>query len=1273
MERVATTLIDEDEQKQVLITEQEFDDAGRLKAIWSGPPKSEDAECLDVSLSCLDTSQARREKERVYEVDTGRVMEERFGGEYQGDHLYSQKYEYHPDNASPTPDTVRFFESVPDGEPGLIETRSSSYERDAFGRVIVERRSDGSVTYTTYDRTSNQPIRVRTGADAESRISYDGVGKQIQVFRPSGRGNTLYAYDFDGRLIRQETTTDEDGQPWVTTFTYDRTGRAEQVDYHDGTSESSTYNPDNTVDTFTTRDGILVTHIYDDANRRLSSVPSFEGGELPGSLVELDAGDFANWDELSRPTSLGRGSDGRPDENPALTVAYPSYDLASRPGEERVGARGAMGWTYDLYSRPTELTLPSGLSRDPNGSFQGFTRQFDTLDRVYDISGLGALTQATAGVTWHWGGAGRLYGLDTKTGLGTAARWGYIEGAGPQSQGDQPPSSKWKLGTLTWGAGAGSGPAAATEVPEHTWGQFAFGWRGMDGDPRDGAKVGRQVKTGLDAGGIDLFAGMGWSWQYDGGVRLTEAYPGRGNLTGDRPHDTAGFVYDYGKGDELDRIVDQAAGTIGNVETGAYGRILSRDGASFDYDGVGRRTEDDRHVYRWNWRSELIEVTVKDTWPSNTAPGDQVSPYAGHQIRYAYDAKGRLTSRIHRGPAPEGGGERPFIERRDYVWEHQGLVSEIGSGDVDATTNRWRKTYVPGLAGLDDAPQVMVENLAFGGQALYTYLRDELGTVIGIVAEEESSDPASPVVPARYLYTPYGEANVEAGPEVRRSRFDAGVTDVAGIPQAPGPDQKAGALRVSFSSALDSGSLNSSVIVERQGFGGWQSVPASEVLVGLATEEPSDLLVMLQSGWDLGTDYRVRLTTDLLDTNSRKLGTEQALEWAIPGAFEISIAYDQRFPAGFDNATAASNTLGGRFPGGQTSLFQGLWTDPVTGLNYARARWYDARNASWMSEDPLADIDSPNLYAFVSWKPHMSVDPYGLREGDWWDIRSYRGAWGKTGKELWNVASLGTLNRVEQQDNLGTWSGLGESTFNGIRSISNTASFGLQDSIYETQMEEGPGVKSIAKGAEQAVVDLFPIEEGAEIAVNWDQMTPEEKARNGFTALSKTAGVAALTVGGVQALRTQRAPRPAREQPTGGDSNVLRTGEGATAAELAASRGGPTGGRRGQAQRDARARELEAAEEAHTGNGPVEYQCWRCGETSTNPADMHLGHRNVPTSEGGNLSPINTCLEGAACNLSAGNRAAPTPGMSCAERGGCGAPYGRTNNTNPSTGGGGSS
>jgi RHS repeat-associated protein len=117
---------------------------------------------------------------------------------------------------------------------------------------------------------------------------------------------------------------------------------------------------------------------------------------------------------------------------------------------------------------------------------------------------------------------------------------------------------------------------------------------------------------------------------------------------------------------------------------------------------------------------------------------------------------------------------------------------------------------------------------------------------------------------------------------------------------------------------------------------------------------------------------------------------------------------------------------------------------------------------------------------------------------------------------------------------------------------------------------------------------------------------------------------------------------------------ALPDGAGADAATMAASAGGPTGGSR-VGQSACRQNLINEAVKNHNGV----FTCWRCGQTSTNPADMHLGHKNVPTSKNGNLSPENTALEGASCNLSAGNRGAPSAGMSCVERGSCGAPYGR--------------
>ncbi|WP_175811358.1 RHS repeat-associated core domain-containing protein [Burkholderia contaminans] len=110
-----------------------------------------------------------------------------------------------------------------------------------------------------------------------------------------------------------------------------------------------------------------------------------------------------------------------------------------------------------------------------------------------------------------------------------------------------------------------------------------------------------------------------------------------------------------------------------------------------------------------------------------------------------------------------------------------------------------------------------------------------------------------------------------------------------------------------------------------------------------------------------------------------------------------------------------------------------------------------------------------------------------------------------------------------------------------------------------------------------------------------------------------------------------------------------RDGTGASAADMAASKVGG-GSRSGQEK---------ARNDLLAANPSGVYTCWRCGQTSTNPADMHLGHKNVPTSKGGNLANVNVALEGASCNLSAGSSGYVKAGMSCVERGSCGAPYGR--------------
>jgi len=100
-----------------------------------------------------------------------------------------------------------------------------------------------------------------------------------------------------------------------------------------------------------------------------------------------------------------------------------------------------------------------------------------------------------------------------------------------------------------------------------------------------------------------------------------------------------------------------------------------------------------------------------------------------------------------------------------------------------------------------------------------------------------------------------------------------------------------------------------------------------------------------------------------------------------------ALPFDRRTALTYESWSAANDTLGNRFPGGQSHLFQGAWTDPVTGLAYHRARWYEPRTAYWLSEDPAGTVDSTNLSGFVAHQPNMGADPQGLaaslnRRGD---------------------------------------------------------------------------------------------------------------------------------------------------------------------------------------------------------------------------------------------------------------------------------------------------
>ena len=58
--------------------------------------------------------------------------------------------------------------------------------------------------------------------------------------------------------------------------------------------------------------------------------------------------------------------------------------------------------------------------------------------------------------------------------------------------------------------------------------------------------------------------------------------------------------------------------------------------------------------------------------------------------------------------------------------------------------------------------------------------------------------------------------------------------------------------------------------------------------------------------------------------------------------------------------------------------YTGRERDAATGLMYYRARWYDAQQGRFLTEDPIGMQGGMNLYSYVVNNPLSFVDPLGL-------------------------------------------------------------------------------------------------------------------------------------------------------------------------------------------------------------------------------------------------------------------------------------------------------
>ena len=858
-------------------------------------------------------------------------------------------------------------------EGGVVVTTSLTH--DALGRVIEE-TTDGTTLSHTFDEAGNL-LSWSSGGIGES-ATYDSRGLPLGVSRLGLGLLAEMGYDLDGHLVAKRVHG-EGGRTDDTSWVYDGSGRLRSRALPGSATEELAYNPDNTIHTWRTRllshpadgPGEPLTIGYEYASgqrlraRKLENREAFDQG-LPKGLAPLDFGDELELDPLGRPTTLahkaaaGDWGTGR-DPGSLVQVTLDSY--RGLPTQERVGwwpGGALLDRGFDVRGNLTSALMPQPFAA-PQAA--GFGFQPDDLDRRAGSfavdAGLAQVLQEEFAATITWHGVERLSG-EQIAGPSQLAR--HLGWSGPAG----------RLGSL--GVDGASGQL----------GSLSYAW-----DVGTGFKTWRLTST--NAGSQTLLSRQGWEWTPQGG----------GKLSGARSDAGGAWSHDYGTADELRALLEAGEG-VSTFVPGVDGRTRSRtwpDGTVEDvgFDAEGRRIEDGRFRYTWDWRGRLVQVDVTDP----------ASPEQVKRVSYGYDALGRMTTRTHCVPAAGTAGctatGTTIIDKQAFLWDGDTLLAEVGLSNGEPI---WRRQYLPGPAGLDDQEQVRVEPDLKGNPLetkVYTYVRDELGSVMALVEERAVEPGEPPPLVARYFYTPYGEAHLERGPELLSVRLDPAVTTAGGQDQAaPVPNESyPGAVVVETTIPLDPESLAAGVQLECRPEGQSQWVDCAAGTFTLAEDEtdPTMLLVMPLAGWQEGAHYQITLLPELQDAFGREIQLPEHESGGVLIAPDPATADSppslnpnpRTFRLVYDSAVASADSLGGpthAFRGGQNFLFQGLWTDPVTGLAYARNRWYDARTASWLTEDPAGPVDSPNLYAGFGLVPHMASDPMGLESGS-----TFSGMW----------------------------------------------------------------------------------------------------------------------------------------------------------------------------------------------------------------------------------------------------------------------------------------
>ena len=629
----------------------------------------------------------------------------------------------------------------------------TEYRHDFRGSLTDRRDTLGSRWHYGYDVEGN-PVSIKGPSGAETRFTYDGLGREKS--RINGEGETEYSLDYDaiGRV-----TARTDGEGNTTRYEYHPTGKVTAMSGSDAAADyRAEYDIWGRPDSETDGNGNKT--LYEkDLWGRVTKVTLPDGGtehyeyDYAGNVVSAT-------DAMGKETRFTYRAAGRVESIRRAdgSERYFGYDAEGRCSYRLDENKNLIRTTYNMDGNPVLMTgsRNAGIRDAMEDNRQNAEPE---IRSVYTYDERGFLTSDSEGGTVYH------YTRDSEGRILTKSAWGKT------------------LYETSYGAdGKPSGIVAQGVRTDYTY---------------DAA--GRLKKLVSDSGLSVQYRydrnGMQTQMLYGNGLVTAYTYDSRSRLTGMRsgfpdrtPLFDASYTYDA-SGNRTDRqeTVHGNHGTHKTPVTTAYGydsmnRLVSENCGnsriSYKYDLSGNRisrdTDGRTENYLYNSRNQLTQLTGDDKNISYTydPAGNLTEEHSTeHKKIYSYDTYNRnteingndFTQKNHY----DAEGYRYSIEENDkvtnFVYRRGIMLAELDEAGNQAKTYTLGNEYAGHVSELNNS-------LTSENKAASYYITDEQGSIRYIL--DQSGE-----VQNYYQYSAFGETIISEETTPNRLRYNTQTED----------------------------------------------------------------------------------------------------------------------------------------------------------------------------------------------------------------------------------------------------------------------------------------------------------------------------------------------------------------------------------------------------------------------------------------------------------------------------------------------------------------